>query len=138
VTTFHRILGMLILTAFVVIAVTGLVLRLLRREDTPPALWALQHWTENLLAVQVVTGLVLLLLGRRVTGEPLAWLHYLYGSIFPLVALVAGRLAGLRRERYEYVGLVWGSFFAFGLALRAVQTGCGATLGDLARCVGIG
>lgn len=133
-TTFHRVLGMLVLTLFAVQLVTGIVLRLLRRQETPTAVWALQHWTENLLGVQVVTGLVLLVMGRRLTGEPLIWLHYLYGSIFPLVALVAGRLAGLRRERYEYVGLAWGSFFAFVLVLRAAQLGCGESVGELARC----
>ncbi len=133
-TTFHRILGSLILVLFVVIVVWGLALRLLRRDEAPAGLWAAQHWTENLLVAQALLGVVLLFLGRRVVGEPLVWLHYLYGSVFPLIALVGGRLAALRRERYEYLGLVWGAFFAFALVLRAVQTGCGASLGEVVRC----
>ena len=135
-TLFHRYLGAVIVLLFLAIMVTGLVLRLLGREETPAGLWAAQHWTENLLVLQTVTGLLLLLLGRRVVGMPSAWLHYLYGSLFPLIAIVGGRLAGLRRGEREYVGLAWGSFFAFALTLRGVQTACGESLADLARCLG--
>src|SRR5680860_824663 len=115
VTLFHRYLGLLIVAFFLLIMLWGALLRIAGRTETPTPLWAVQHWTENLLIVQVVTGLVLLLLGRRVGGAPGLWLHYLYGSLFPLVAVVGGRIAGLRRESREYVGLAWGSFFAFGL-----------------------
>jgi hypothetical protein len=135
VTLLHRYLGALIVALFVVLMVWGLVLRVLGRDDAPAALWVVQHWTENLLVVQTIGGLILLLLGRRVVGEPLAWLHYLYGSLFPLVAIVAGRIAGLRRERREYVGLAWGAFFALALTLRALQTACGDALGELVRCL---
>jgi hypothetical protein len=136
VTVFHRYLGTALVLLFLLIFVWGLVLLALRREDGPDALWAVQHWTENLLVLQVVTGLLMLVMGRRVVGEPLVWLHYLYGSLFPLVAIVGGRIAGLRRERREYLGLAWGAFFALGLTLRALQTGCGNDLRVLARCLG--
>jgi cytochrome bd-type quinol oxidase subunit 2 len=136
VTLFHRYLGAVIVLLFLVIMATGLVLRLRGREDTPNALWATQHWTENLLVLQTVTGILLLLLGRRVVGMPFAWLHYLYGSLFPLIAIVGGRLAGLRRGEREYVGLAWGSFFAFALTLRGIQTACGESLAALGRCLG--
>lgn len=135
-TLFHRVLGSAIVLLFVVIAVWGLGLRLTGRRETPTALWAVQHWTENLLVVQTVIGLVLLLMGRRAPGAELPWFHYLYGSLFPLIAVVGGRLAGLRREDREYVGLVWGAFFAFGLTLRALQTGCGVGV-PLLRCLGL-
>jgi len=134
-TSFHRVLGTIIITLFVVIMVWALVLLLIRREETPVSLRAVQHWTENLLVLQTVGGLVLVVLGRRVTGPADAWLHYLYGSLFPLVAMVGGRLAALRRERRAYIGLAWGAFFAFGLTLRAVQTACGAALVDLVSCM---
>ena len=137
---FHRYLGTAIVVLFVVLFVWGLALRVLRREEAPAAMWAAQHWTENLLVVQVVTGLVLLLMGRRVTSphDPVIWLHYFYGSLFPLIAVVGGRIAGLRRESREYMGIAWGAFFALGLTLRALQTGCirfGEDLGALARCL---
>jgi hypothetical protein len=130
----HRYLGGLIVGLFLVIFLWGIGLLVLRRDDAPAGLWATQHWTENLLVVQTVLGIVLLLMGRRVVGEPLAWLHYLYGSLFPLIAVVGGRIAGLRREKREYVGLAWGAFFALGLTLRAVQTACGNSLEELVRC----
>jgi hypothetical protein len=136
VTPFHRYLGTAIVLLFLAIFLWGLVLLVLRRDEAPGALWAVQHWTENLLVVQVVTGLVLLAMGRRVLGDPLIWLHYLYGSVFPLIAIVGGRIAGLRRERREYLGLAWGAFFALGLTLRALQTGCGNDPRLLARCLG--
>lgn len=135
-TTSHRYLGAAIVALFVVQFCWGLGLRLARREDAPTAMWVTQHWTENLLVVNTVLGVVMLLMGRRVVGEPLIWLHYLYGSLFPLIAVVGGRIAGLRRERHEYMGLTWGAFFALGLSLRALQTGCpGNDLGAMARCL---
>jgi hypothetical protein len=136
VTPVHRILGAVIVVLFAVLLLAGLVLRLIGRRDTPAPIWAVQHWTENLLVVQSVLGLVLLLVGRRVVGDSLVWFHYLYGSLFPLIAVVGGRLAGLRREEREYVGLAWGAFFAFGLTLRALQTGCGDEVA-LLTCVGL-
>lgn len=134
-TAVHRWLGTAIVVAFVATMVWALVLLVLRRDATPTGMRALQHWTENLLVVQTVLGVVLLVIGRRVVGPPDAWLHALYGSLFPLVAVIGGRLAALRRERRQYVGFAWGAFFAFGLTLRAVQTACGAALGDLATCM---
>jgi hypothetical protein len=134
-TILHRWLGTVIVLLFVATMVWAVVLWSLRRDGTPTGMRALQHWTENLLIVQTVGGVALLLLGRRVVGPPDAWLHALYGSLFPLVAVVGGRLAALRRERRQYVGLAWGAFFAFGLTLRAVQTACGAGLADLGSCM---
>jgi cytochrome bd-type quinol oxidase subunit 2 len=136
VTVFHRVLGTVLVLLFVAIVLTGLVLRLMGRRETPAGVWAMQHWTENLLILQTVGGIVLLLMGRRAVGDGIPWFHYLYGSLFPLIAVVGGRLAGLRREDREYVGLVWGAFFAFGLTLRAIQTGCGPAV-SLLRCVGL-
>jgi hypothetical protein len=131
----HRVLGTIIIMAFVVIIVWALTLRVRRVPDTPSGLRLVQHWTENLLLLQTATGVLLLLLGRRVVGPSDAWLHYLYGSVFPLIALVGGRLAALRREHHPYLGLAWGSFFAFGLTLRAVQTACGVAVSGLAACL---
>lgn len=125
VLTVHRYVGMTIVGALVVIMVWGAALRLLRRDEAPTAFWAVQHYTENTLVLQVVLGLVLLLSGRRVAGGSLVWLHYLYGSLFPLIAMVGGRIAGMRREEREYVGLTWGAFFGVGLTLRALMTGLG-------------
>jgi hypothetical protein len=135
VTVVHRWLGTAIVLMFVATMAWAVGLVLARRDRTPDGMRALQHWTENLLVVQTVLGVVLLMIGRRVVGPPDAWLHGLYGSLFPLVAVIGGRLAALRRESRQYIGFAWGAFFAFGLTLRAVQTACGANLGDLASCM---
>jgi hypothetical protein len=121
------------MAALLALAVSGLVLRLVGRRETPGPYALLQHWTENLLLVQVVLGVVLLVAGRRVLGE-LAFLHYFYGSLFPFIAVVGGRIAALRRETRAYVGMAWGAFFATGLATRAMITGLessGRSLFDL-------
>lgn len=131
----HRLLGAAIVLALLVIFAWGLGLRVARRDEAPRLFWGVQHYTENILVAQVVIGLVLLLIGRRVVAQPAAWLHYLYGSLFPLIAIVAGRIAGLRREEREYVGITWGAFFAFGLTLRALMTGCGGDITTLGRCL---
>lgn len=127
-TALHRYLGLAIISAFALMMLWALALRIFRREEAPPIFWVLQHWTENLLIVQALGGLVFLLIGRRVVGDDLVFFHYLYGSLFPLIAIVGGRIAGLRREEHEFVGIGWGSFFAFGLTLRAMMTGCGGVL----------
>lgn len=122
----HRWVAYLVMTMLLVVVVSGVVLRLLGREETPVSLRALQHWTENTLILQIVLGGILFLSGRRVLGE-LAFLHYFYGSLFPFIAIVGGRIAALRREQYEYVGLAWGAFFALGLSARAMLTGLQST-----------
>lgn len=125
---FHGWLGAAIVLAFLVIALWGLGLRLAGRDEAPTAFRAVEYWTENLLAVQTVIGVAFLLLGRRVIGDDLVFLHYFYGSLFPLIAVVAGRIAALRRENHGYVGMAWGAFFAFGLTTRALMTGCGGVI----------
>lgn len=124
----HGWLGLALVVAFAVLTAWGLVLRVTRREQAPAGYWALQHWTENFLLLQTVLGIVFLLMGRRVAGDDLVFLHYFYGSLFPLIAVVGGRIVSMRRETHDYVGLAWGAFFAFGLTLRALQTGCGGVL----------
>lgn len=122
----HRWIAYLVMAMLLVVLVTGVVLRITGREESPTPLLALQHWTENTLILQIVLGGILFLSGRRVVGE-LAFLHYLYGSLFPFIAIVGGRIAALRRERHDYVGLAWGAFFALGLASRAMLTGLQST-----------
>ena len=122
----HRWIAYAVMAMLLVVLLSSLVLRLRGTPESPPWLRALQHWTENALIVQIVLGAVLLVGGRRVVGE-LAFLHYFYGSLFPFIAIVGGRIAALRRERHDYVGLGWGAFFALGLASRAMLTGLQST-----------
>jgi hypothetical protein len=123
----HAWLGAALVLVLVSLAVWGLVLRVLGRVETPAAYLVAQHWTENVLVLQALGGVALLVMGRGVPSELFPWDHYIYGSFFPLVAVVAGRVARYRRER-EYVGIAWGAFFAAALSLQAMATGCGSTL----------
>lgn len=122
----HRWIAYLVMTLLLIVLVSGVVLRVMGREEAPTPLLALQHWTENTLILQIVLGGTLFVGGRRVVGE-LAFLHYFYGSLFPFIAIVGGRIAALRRERHDYVGLAWGAFFALGLSARAMLTGLQST-----------
>lgn len=122
----HRFVAYAVFAALLAILLCGVLLRIAGRDETPGWLRAVQHWTENLLVLQIVVGIVLLIAGRRVVGD-LAFLHYLYGSVFPFIAVVGGRIASLRRDHHDYVGLAWGAFFALGLASRAMLTGLQST-----------
>lgn len=123
--TIHQWVGISIVAAFVVLMLWGAGLRIFRRPEAPVLFWGIQHYTENVLLLQTVLGLVLLVMGRRIVGEPFAWLHYFYGSLFPLIAVVGGRIAAMRREERDYVGLTWGALVAFGLTARALMSGLG-------------
>lgn len=117
----HTILGGAVTAAFLVLMLWGLVARLARRESIGDGFWRVLVYTENVLAAQIVVGIVLLVMGRR-AGDPL---HYVYGAIFPIAVDVVGRIASLRRESQDYVPIAVASFFAFGLTTRALMTGFG-------------
>ena len=53
------------------------------------------------------------------------WLHYLYGSVFPITVLVVAHVVARGLERDQWVPFAWAAFFCFGLTLRALFTGLG-------------
>lgn len=123
--TAHRWIAISIIAAFLLLAVYGGIARLSRRAAVGRPFWGLQYYTETVLLVQVGVGLFLLVTGHRVPAGGLNWLHYLYGSLFPLIAVLWGRLASLRRAgRYDYAPVTFAAFVSFGLTLRAAMTGC--------------
>ena len=119
--TAHTVIGVAVVAAFLVLTVWGLAAKVTRREKVGDGFWRVLVYTENVLALQIVVGIVLLIVGRR-AGDPL---HYVYGAIFPIAVDVAGRIASLRRESQDYVPIAVASFFAFGLTTRALMTGLG-------------
>ncbi|MEX0790567.1 MAG: hypothetical protein WD178_07315 [Actinomycetota bacterium] len=119
----HAWLGLTLILMLLTLAIWGVGLRIIGRVQTPISYMVLHHWTENVLILQALGGVALLIMGSRMSSGLFPWDHYIYGSLFPLLALISGRVAGLRRER-EYVGMAWGAFFAAALSLQALATGC--------------
>jgi hypothetical protein len=125
--TIHLYIGWTIVVAFLVIALYGLVARVMRRREVGRVFWGLQYYTETVLVIQVVVGVVLLLMGRRVgSGFDM---HYMYGAVFPLITVIVGRIYTIRREKedrsYAYAPVALAGFIAFGLTLQALGTGLG-------------
>lgn len=123
----HRWIGISIVGAFAAIWVYAAIARTFRRRQVGRAFWGLLYYSETVLVVQIVVGIVLLIMGHRIPTAGFQWLHYIYGSVFPLLAVIVGRLYSLRRgdadRPYEYVPIGYGAFVAFGLTARALMTG---------------
>jgi heme A synthase len=122
----HRYVGYSIPTAFLILAVWALV-AFVRNKNPGGPFWTLLAAIQVVLAVQVVIGAILFLMGERPESNGPQWLHYVYGGVFPGALLVfAHRWA--RGDRFKEIpwavfGIV--AFVCFGLTFRAVQTGLG-------------
>lgn len=119
------LLGFGLPAVWAVICIWALVLRGMKRDDTP-VFWRVVSVAQLLLVVQVLAGVVLLVLGGRPgpadDGESLAF-HIAYGIIFPLIVLIVGhKMARDSKYRphsvFAVVGLV-----IFGLTARAWMVG---------------
>ncbi len=119
------VLGYTLIGAWGVICVWALVLRAMKRDETP-TFWRVVSVAQILLVVQFVVGIVLIGLGARpgpdTDGESFAF-HLAYGLLFPLVVLIVGHKVA-RDSQYRahsvfaVVGLV-----IFGLTARAWMVG---------------
>jgi hypothetical protein len=121
VTEVHRYAGFVVVGIFSIGWVLGLVLWISRRR-AGDWFWRWLVAAQVLAILQALIGLVLLLLGRRVT----TWLHFVYGA-GPLVILAIGHLLA-REEAFRarpWVPFALASFICFGLSLRALTTGLG-------------
>ena len=117
--TVHEYIGIFIVAAFALLWIWGFGARLVKRG---PGRWfcRLVAVIQVVVAVQVLAGIVLLLLGH---ARPL--LHYAYG-VFPVLALVAAHAYARRpEEQRPWMPFAWAAFFSFGLTLRALMTGLG-------------
>jgi hypothetical protein len=117
----HKYIGFVIVSAFGVMFLWGLVAFIIKREPNQ-WWWRLLAALQVILIVQLAAGLTLLALGR---SRPL--LHYAYGAVFPAVVLVGAHLIarGLDDEADAWKVFAVASFFLFGLTLRALTTGLG-------------
>jgi hypothetical protein len=117
----HKYIGFVIVSAFGVMFLWGLVAFIIKREPNQ-WWWRLLAAQQVILVVQLGAGLTLLALGRT---RPL--LHYAYGAVFPAVVLVGAHVIarGLDDEADAWKAFAVASFFLFGLTLRALTTGLG-------------
>lgn len=121
---FHKYLGYPIPVGFGLLALWALYC-LLRNKQPHDRFWTLLGVMQVFVAVQVVVGAILLLLGRVPPTSPV-WLHYAYGGLFPAALLMFAHRLG--RTRFEGVpSLPFGvaSFLICGLTIRALMTGLG-------------
>jgi hypothetical protein len=84
--------------------------------------WGLVAVVQVVLAIQIVLGLTLLGI-HGVHAQPV--LHYLYGSLFPIIVLVGAHMFARGMDRDQWVPFAWGGFICWGLVLRALFTGLG-------------
>jgi hypothetical protein len=117
----HKYVGYVIVSAFGVMFLWGLISFILKREPNQ-WWWRLLGVLQAILIVQLVAGITLLALGHR---RPL--LHYAYGAVFPAIVLVGAHVIarGLDTEEDAWKVFAVASFFLFGLTLRALTTGLG-------------
>jgi hypothetical protein len=117
----HAVAGYAIVAGLFVLFLWGLV-GWVRRRDPGAWFWRFLAILQVLLVLQLVAGSVLLAMGRRQSV-----LHYAYGALFPVIALVVAHVVarGMEEDRDALLVFVLASFVVFGLTLRALATGLG-------------
>jgi hypothetical protein len=117
----HAAAGFAIVGGLFLFFLWGLIAWLAKR-DPGAWYWRLLAVLQVLLVLQLLAGAVLLAMGRSQS-----LLHYAYGALFPLIALVVAHVLarGMERERDALLVFVGTSFIVFGLTLRALATGLG-------------
>jgi hypothetical protein len=117
----HRYIGWVIVSAFGVMFLWGLVSFIVKREPNQ-WWWRLLAVLQVILILQLAAGLTLLALGHQ-----RGLLHYGYGALFPAIVLVGAHVIarGLDDEEDAWKVFAVASFFLFGLTLRALTTGLG-------------
>ncbi|MGH2573499.1 MAG: hypothetical protein ACRDGU_08490 [Actinomycetota bacterium] len=119
--TIHAAVGFAIVGGWFVFFVWGLIGWLAKR-DPGAWYWRFLAFLQLLLALQLAAGVVLLAAGRTQS-----LLHYAYGLLFPVIAVVVAHVLarGMEQGRDALLVFVIGSFVVFGLTLRALATGLG-------------
>jgi hypothetical protein len=118
----HLGIGSAVVAGWLVMFVFGLAAWILRREPNR-LFWGLLAALQVLLGLQLISGLIVLGMGRRADS----WLHYLYGVVFPAIVLVVAHVLGrgMANEEDTWKVFAVASFVIFGLTLRALTTGLG-------------
>jgi hypothetical protein len=118
----HKFIGFVIVVGWGVLLLWGLVTFLVKREPNQ-WFWRLIAVLQVVLIVQILAGLTLLAIGRKLPSM----LHLFYGSVFPATVLIVAHVVARGMDEEKATGKVFAlaSFFVFGLTLRALTTGLG-------------
>jgi hypothetical protein len=123
----HKYVGFAVVTLFGLLwfwPLTAWIIGKIRRVHGEPGsgYWGLVATCQVILAIQIVLGVILLAI-HGIDAKPV--LHYLYGSVFPIIVLGGAHFFARSMERDQWVPFAWGGFICFGLVLRALFTGLG-------------
>lgn len=119
----HQFVGFSVPASFLLLFLWA-VYSLVRNRPPHDWFWGLLAFSQVVVAIQIVIGGVLFLMGRRPLGAggPI-WLHYVYGGLFPAFILYLAHRFARRYEGVPYLVFGGASLICFGLTFRALQTG---------------
>ncbi|HEU4354616.1 MAG TPA: hypothetical protein VFT27_03425 [Actinomycetota bacterium] len=131
----HQVIGFVVVGVFALGWLWGLGAWITRRGPGE-RYWLWLTVAQVVAGTQAILGIVLLLMGRRMSTPGAALgdvLHYVYGLlpillfVFAHIVARAGnaRLIGIDRPVRPWVPFAWVSFICFGLTSRALMTGLG-------------
>jgi hypothetical protein len=130
----HKVIGFAVVGIFAVGWIWGLGAWIAKRGPGEKY-WVWLAVAQVTVGLQAVLGVVLLLTGRRVSGNSAIGnsLHYVYGFlpillfVFAHVVARAGNASAVgfdpRKRIAAWVPFAWAAFICFGLTLRALTTG---------------
>ena len=121
---FHKYVGWAVPIGFGLLFLWS-VYCLIRNKQPHDRYWSLLGVMQVFIAIQVLVGGVLFVMGLRPPTSPV-WLHYAYGGLFPAaLLLLAHRLGATRFEPVPWIPFGAASFLICGLTVRALMTGLG-------------
>jgi hypothetical protein len=123
-TAIHSFVAYAIPAGFAVLMLMSLFAYFANKE---PAGW---YWNtlaalQVVLAIQLIVGVILFVLGGRPNSNGPSWLHYVYGAGFPLLVLIVAHTQARKRPGAEMIFFGIAAFLCTFSTLRALQTGLG-------------
>ena len=123
-TLVHRYIAFAVPSGWALLALWTLV-SFVRNRPPGDRFWAFLGILQAILGVQVIVGAVLFFSGRAPASKGGAWLHYVYGALFPIAVLVAAHRYARKQEGISWIVFGVAALVVFGLTFRALQTGLG-------------